>query len=102
MTAPTHVFIDPRVADRLPASADEAAQQTLGDVEAIEYVSMEYHAGRLLELTKTEPALEEWIVQISGTDAILYGLSNLGRTYAYGQGQEGTDGWFRVAEADLR
>lgn len=102
MSAPTPIFIDPRVAARLPVTEDEAGEQMLGDTEPLEYVSMEYHASRLLEITKTKEAdLEEWIVQISGTDAILYGLSNLGRTYAYGD-VNGEPGWHRVAEAELR
>ncbi len=101
MNAPTPIFIDPRVAARLPSSEDEAGQQTLGDTEPIEYVSMEYHASRLLEIQKHQEGPEEWIAQISGTDAILYGLSNLGRTYAYGD-VNGEPGWHRVAEAELR
>ncbi len=101
MSAPERVFLDPRVAARLPVTEDEAGQQMLGDTEPVEYVSMEYHAGRLLEISKTKEDPEEWIVQISGTDAILYGLSNLGRTYAYGD-VNGEPGWHRVAEAEVQ
>ncbi len=96
--APELVFIDPRVAFRLPGTKAAAAEEAAGGTdEPIGYVRQDIFEERLRQAANVD---QEIIISIQAVGSTLFGLSNLGRLDAHGSA-EGVDGWHLVAEREL-
>ncbi len=97
--APELVFIDPRVAFRLPGTKAAAAEDAAGGTdEPIGYIRQDIFEDKLRQAAGVD---QEIIIQVQTVGAILYGLSNLGRLFAYGVVSGGTPGWELMAEREL-
>ena len=107
--APETVFIDPRVAFRLPSSKANAAEvQAAGSSEPVGYIRQDIFEEKLRAAANVD---QEILTTIQAVGATLFGLSNLGRLFAYGQAlgvqdqlegvPEETTGWHLVAEREL-
>jgi hypothetical protein len=107
MSAPPIIWIDERIARGLPQDKDpELAER---GVDQIRYIAQD----RVNELVRAARGLEavEFIVEIAAGQGIIYGISNEGRLWAYGQTigiqdqidgvPERTPGWYLIAEAEL-
>ncbi|MCK5318180.1 MAG: hypothetical protein KAJ55_09705 [Anaerolineales bacterium] len=96
--APERIFIDPRVAFRLPASKGDAAEVQAGGSDApVGYIREDIFNEKLRQAAQVD---QEILVMIQAVGSTLFGLSNLGRLYAHGSA-EGVDGWHLVAEREL-
>lgn len=96
--APEIVFIDPRVAFRLPASKENAAEvQAAGSSDPVGYIRQDIFEEKLRQAANVD---QEIITQIQAVGATLFGLSNLGRLFAQGD-VEGVAGWHLIAEREL-
>ena len=104
MKAPKVVWIDERIAAGLPQEKD--GELAARGVDQIRYVAQD----RVNDLVRAAMGGEEFIVQISEAQGMLFGLSNLGRLWAFGNflndGDEGiedmkADVWGLVAEREL-
>lgn len=104
MSGPSEVWIDERVAKTLPAAKDEELAER--GVHQIQFLNV----AKVRELVRQAAGPDEFIVQITD-NGILYGLTNYGRLYAYGQPlgiqdrldgvPEGHVGWHEVAGPEL-
>ena len=96
--APEIVFIDPRVAFRLPGSKANAAEaQAAGSSEPVGYIRQDIFEEKLRQAANVD---QEIIIQIQAVGDILHGLSNLGRLFAQGE-VAGVPGWHLVADREL-
>ncbi len=99
MSGPHKVFIDSRIADRLPGTLEEAQEGLAqGGEDPIGYVRADFHEKRLREAANLG---QEILITIQAVGEILYGLSNQGRLYAYGVVEGGEAGWNLMAEREL-
>ncbi len=97
--APEIIFIDPRVASRLPTSQAEALEQLAGpDIKPIGYMREDIVTKRILAASSVD---REILVMIQETGGILYALSNHGRLWAYGGVDNEPIGWNLMAESEL-
>jgi hypothetical protein len=107
--APELVFLDPRVAFRLPSSKANAAEaQAGGSSEPVGYIRQDIFEEKLRQAANVD---QEIIIQIQVVGDILHGLSNMGRLFAYRdpigiQDQldgvpEGIVGWHLIADREL-
>jgi len=80
--APELVFIDPRVAFRLPNTKAAAAEDAAGGTdEPIGYIRQDIFEDKLRQAAGVD---QEIIISIQAVGATLFGLSNLGRLFAHG------------------
>ncbi len=80
--APDRVFLDPRVAFRLPQSRPDAAEPMAGGTAPpVGYIREDIYTEKIREAANVD---QEVIVQIQAVGDILYGLSTLGRLWAHG------------------
>lgn len=107
MSAPPRVFLDERVAASLPETPADAQESIGQDVNVIAYVREDVH---LEAVRSVQVQADEIIVTISQAHGMLFGLSNLGRLFAFRQSTdqseldivpEGTEAWHLVAEREL-
>ena len=106
MSAPPIVWIDERIAKGL--TQDKDAELAERGIDQIRYVSQE----RVNDLVRAARGPDERIVQIQSLAGILYGLTDQGRLFAYGQPLDIQDkfegvpprepGWHEVAGAELQ
>lgn len=108
MSAPPRVFMDERIAARLPETPADAQEEIGQDVDVVAYIREDVH----LEAVRSASTWEgsELIVQISQAHGMLFGISNQGRLFAFGvttdQAQldivpEGSESWNLIAESEL-
>ena len=105
MSAPPIVWLDDRIAGRLPQDKDPELAERGGS--QTRYISQD----RVTELVNAARGPGEMIVQIQELGGILHGLTNQGRLFAYGQPlgiqdtldgvPEPTVGWYEVAGVEL-
>ena len=95
---PATVWLDPRIAARLPESEENALENLAGpDVKPIAYLRKDLAEKAIRESDDRDA---EILVMIQAVGSILYGLSNHGRLFAFGVA-EGVDGWHEIAAAEL-
>jgi hypothetical protein len=96
--APELVFLDPRVAFRLPGTKGEAGEaQAGGSDEPVGYIRQDIFEEKLRQAANVD---QELIIQIQTVGSVLYGLSNLGRLFVQGVVM-GEDGWHLTADREL-
>lgn len=107
MSAPPIVWIDERIAKGLAQAKDEELAER--GVNQIRYIAQE----RVDHLVRAAKGPDEFIVQITDSEVrgFLYGLTNYGRLFAYGQPlgiqdrldgvPEGRVGWYEIAGSEL-
>ena len=105
MSAPPIVWIDERIARGLAQEKD--AELAERGVDQIRYVSQD----RVNELVHAAGGPAELIIQIQTVGSMLYGLTNTGRLFCYGQAlgiqdeldgvPSGVVGWYEIAAAEL-
>jgi hypothetical protein len=99
MNGPERVFLDPRIADRLPNTLEEAVEaMAQGGEDPIGYVRQDLSDKRVREASNLG---NEILITIQAVGPILYALSNQGRLYAHGQVDGGDVGWNLIAEREL-
>ena len=100
--APAKVFIDPRVAFRLPASKGDAVEgQAGGTDEPVAYIRQDIYEERLRQAANVN---QEIIISIQAVGATLFGLSNLGRLFAHGVPLDAGNApavWHLITEREL-
>ena len=95
MTAPPIVWIDERIARGLAQDKDRELAER--GVDQIRYISQE----RVNALVDAARGGEEFIVQLSG-EGLMYGLSNLGRVWAFmSEDSDTAPAWHLIAEREL-
>ncbi len=98
---PETVWLDPRVAARLPDSQGAAREQHVGpDVEPVGYMREDIVTKRILEAGNQGA---EIIMSIQTVGAVLSGLSTFGRLFAHGVPLEGNEPavWHLITESEL-
>ncbi len=109
--APAIVWIDARIASGLSTIKDEELAER--GVDQIRYVAQE----RVDHLVRAAKGPDEFIVEITDSAGMLYGLTNYGRLFAYGQPigikdleeldpllagiPASPSGWYLIAESEL-
>ena len=96
--APDIVFIDPRVAFRLPSSKANAAEvQAGGSAEPVGYIRQDIHEKAVRSAGTRE---RETIVQIlTNPDGRLVGLSSWGRVWAFvSEKKEDLPAWVAITD----
>lgn len=105
MNAPPIIWLDERIAAGLPKEKDVELFER--GVDQIRYVSQ----SRVNDLVNAAKGGDEFIVQVDGASGMIYGLSNFGRLWAFGQAlgiQDRLDGipgqrvgWYLIADREL-
>lgn len=79
MKAPETIWLDPRVASRIPTSQADARARGAANIKPIGYMREDLVTARIIAASNAD---EELIIQIQTIDSTLYGLSSHGRLYA--------------------
>ena len=105
MSAPPIVWIDERIAGGLAQAKDEELAER--GVNQIRYIAQD----RVNDLVRAAKGPDEFLVQIANSAGMLFGLTNYGRLFAYGQPlgiqdqldgvPEGHVGWHEIANSEL-
>ncbi len=96
--APDIVFIDPRVAFRLPSSKANAAEvQAGGSAEPVGYIRQDIFEEKLRQAANVD---QEILITIQAVGSSLFGLSNMGRLFSARE-VEGVTAWHLVADREL-
>ncbi len=99
MKTPETIWLDPRVAARLPDSQAAALEQLAGpDIKPVGYMREDIVTKRIIAASNVD---QELLVQIQETGGILYALSNHGRLWAYGGVDAEPICWNLMAESEL-
>ena len=102
MSAPSEIWIDERVAKTMSPHKDEELAER--GVSQIHYIA----ASHARELVRKAGPPGEAIIQITESQGMIFGLSNLGRLWAFGNllndgnDEEIPDTWGLIADAELK
>ena len=96
---PALVWIDPRIADRLPVTEESAAEQLAGpDTQPIPYLRADIAEQRIRDASQLDA---EIIITIQTVGDIIHGLSNHGRLWAFGVVEGARESWHLIADREL-